>query len=78
MIKKFNDFVNESKDNRPKENAANSKSLKLTEEEVNMFYEEGSLHKLIDQEKVSLFGDMVWYLKDDKETIAILDEFFEM
>lgn len=76
MLKKFNDFINES--NRPKENASNSKSLKLKEEDVNLFYEEGTLHRLIDQEKVALFGDVVWYLKDDKETIAILDQYFEM
>lgn len=76
MIKKFNDFVNES--NRPKENTSNSKSLKLSPADVNLFYEEGPLHRLIDQEKISLFDDVVWYLKDDKETIAILDQYLEM
>ena len=76
MLKKFNDFINESV--RPKENASNSKSLDLTSEEVELFSTDGVLHKLIDNDKVSLYSDKVWYLKDDKETIAILDDYFDM
>jgi hypothetical protein len=76
MLKKFNEFINESV--RPREGSSDSKSLDLTPEEVELFSSDGVLHRLIDEDKVSLYSDKVWYLKDDKETIAILDDYFDM
>lgn len=76
MLKKFNEFINESI--KPKEGDSKSKSLSLTPEEVELFSTDGILGKLIDGDKVSLYSDKVWYLKDDKETIAILDDYFDM
>lgn len=76
MLKKFNEFVNESV--KPKEGDSKSISLDITPEEVDLFSTDGILGKLIDDDKVSLYSDKVWYLKDDKETIKILDDYFDM
>ena len=74
MIKKFNEFINESL--RPNEGQKGSVSFIIDDDEVNFFQTEGSLRNLITNEKISLVGNTVWYYKDDKQTDKILKSYF--
>lgn len=74
MIKKFNEFINESL--RPNEGQKGSVSFIIDDDEVNFFQTEGSLRNLITNEKISLVGNTVWYYKDDKQTEKILKSYF--
>lgn len=74
MIKKFNEFINESL--RPNEGQNGSVSFIIDDDEINFFQTEGSLRNLITNEKISLVGNTVWYYKDDKQTEKILKSYF--
>ncbi len=74
MIKKFNEFINESL--RPNEGQNGSVSFNIDDDEVNFFQTEGSLRNLITNEKISLVGNTVWYYKDDKQTEKTLKSYF--
>jgi hypothetical protein len=68
MIKKYEDFIKES----------NSKTIKLTPEEVNLFTSEPVLQNLISDEKVSLSKDDIQYDESDIKTKEILDQYLEL
>ena len=68
MIKKYEDFIKES----------NSKTIKLTPEEVNLFTSEPVLQNLISDEKVSLSKDDIQYDESDVKTKEILDQYLEI
>lgn len=74
MIKKFNEFINESL--RPNEGQNGSVSFIIDDDGVNFFQTEGSLRNLITNEKISLVGNTVWYYKDDKQTEKTLKSYF--
>ncbi len=76
MIKRFNDFINESI--RPNEGQKGSKSFTIDDEELNFFQTEGSLRNLITNEKISLVGNTVWYYEDDAKTKEILKSYFNL
>lgn len=77
MIKKWNQF-NESKAEKPGSNVPGSVKITISDEEVNSFSDEPSLSKLIYDDKVSLLGNEVWYLENDEQTKAILDQYLEV
>lgn len=68
MIKKYEDFINES----------HSKTIKLTPEEVSLFTSEPLLQKLIVDKKVSLFDNEVKYDESDIQTKEVLDQYLEI
>ena len=69
-LRKFNE-----NSNRPGPNTG-SKSITISQDEVNSFSTESSLQKLIADEKVSVIGTKVYY--NDDETKSILDEYLEV
>ena len=77
MIKKWNQF-NESKAEKPGSNVPGSVKITISDEEVNSFSDEPALSKLIYDDKVSLLGNDVWYLENDDQTKAILDQYLEV
>ena len=77
MIKKWNQF-NESKAEKPGPNVPGSVKITISDEEVNSFSDEPALSKLIYDDKVSLLGNEVWYLENDEQTKAILDQYLEV
>lgn len=77
MIKKWNQF-NESKSEKPGKNVSGSVKITISDEEVNSFSDEPALSKLIYDDKVSLLGNEVWYLENDEQTKAILDQYLEV
>lgn len=74
MIKKFNQFVNESHVPGPGE--LGSARINLDDEEVEWFSSEPALQKLISDNKVSLLPPELWYTADDRNTINTLEDFF--
>ena len=66
MIKKYADFIKESK------------TIKLTPEEVSLFTSEPVLQSLISDEKVSLSKDSIQYDESDIKTKEILDQYLEI
>ncbi len=68
MIKKFVDFINES----------SSKTIKLSQEEVNLFNQETLLQKLISDKKVRLFDDKIEFDESDVQTKEVLDQYLEL
>lgn len=77
MIKKYNQFIVESKE-IPGPNNERSKMVVLSDSEVELFASEPVLETLISDNKVSLLAPELWYLSDDTETINILSNFFKM
>lgn len=77
MIKKWNQF-NESMAEKPGANVPGSVKITISDEEVNSFSDEPALSKLIYDDKVSLLGNEVWYLENDDQTKAILDQYLEV
>lgn len=69
-LRKFNENAN-----RPGPNSG-SKSITISQDEVDSFSNEPSLQKLIADEKVSVIGNKVYY--NDEETKSILDEYLEV
>lgn len=74
MIKKYNEFINESSVPGPEEPSASK--IHLTDEEVDWFSSEPALQKLISDNKVSLLPPELWYTIDDRNTINTLEDFF--
>lgn len=68
MIKKYNDFINES----------HSKTVKLNSEDVSLFTSEPLLQKLVADKKVSLFDNEVKYDEMDTQTKEVLDQYLEI
>lgn len=66
MIKKYADFIKESK------------TIKLTPEEVSLFTSEPVLQSLISDEKVTLSKDSIQYEESDIKTKEILDQYLEL
>ena len=77
MIKKWNQF-NESMAEKPGPNVPGSVKITISDEEVNSFSDEPALSKLIYDDKASLLGNEVWYLENDDQTKAILDQYLEV
>jgi len=77
MIKRYNQFVNESKE-VPGPGTHGSVRISLSDEEVDMFASEPSLEKLISNNKVALLAPELWYMEDDMETINVLKNYFEV
>lgn len=73
-LKRFN----ESKAEKPGPNVSGSVKITISDEEVNSFSDEPALSKLIYDDKVSLLGNEVWYLENDEQTKAILDQYLEV
>ena len=75
MIKRFNQFVNESLNETPGPNTPGCDKMDLTEEDMDMFTSEPVLNKLIEDLKVALFDTEVWYFKDDTDTFDKLSTY---
>jgi hypothetical protein len=75
-IKRFNQFINENKSEKPGPHNKNSKKISIKEEEMNLFNDEPSLQKLIIDNKISILNGEVWYNHED--TKKILDEYLEI
>jgi organic radical activating enzyme len=69
-LRKFNE-----NSNRPGLNTG-SKSITISENEIDLFSTEPSLQKLIIDEKVAIIGNKVYY--NDDEIKSILDEYLEV
>lgn len=69
MIKKWNNFINESNHN---------KSISLSEDEMNLFSAEPALEELIASRKVTLKNGQVLYDENDSETRDLLDQYLEI
>lgn len=69
MIKKWNNFINESNHN---------KSISLSENEMNLFSTEPALEELIASRKVTLKNGQVLYDENDSETRDLLDQYLEI
>lgn len=63
---------------KPKPNDSNCKVLQVTDDQLSFFDDEAPLINLIRDEKVTLYDNQIWYNKNDKETIEVLDTYFEM
>ncbi len=74
MIKKWNQFINESV--IPGEGEIGSVRISLEQEEAGYFSEEPILSKLISDQKVALYDTELWYWEDDLLTINILKQYF--
>lgn len=74
MIKKWNQFINESI--IPGEDQLGSVRISLDQEEAGYFSEEPILGKLISDQKVALYDNELWYWEDDLLTINILKQYF--
>jgi len=77
MIKRYNQFVNESKQ-VPGPGTEGSVRINISDEESDMFATEPSLEKLISDNKVALLAPELWYMEDDTETIGILKNYFDI
>ncbi len=67
-VESFNTFVTES----------HNKSIKLTDEEMDLFSEESSLQELISKNKIKLKNGEVLFDESDKETKETLDIYLEI
>jgi hypothetical protein len=76
MIKKFNQFVNESRDVRPGPTEEGSAKVNISSSDSHMFSTEPALQKLITDNKISLLTPDLWYTIGDSNTIGILQEYF--
>ena len=77
MIKRYNQFIKESKQ-VPGPGTHGSVAINLSDEEVDMFASEPSLEKLISDNKVALLAPELWYMEDDMETINVLKNYFDI
>lgn len=67
-VKRYNEFIKES----------HSKSIHVSEDEMNLFSSESSLQKLITDRKITLKNGEVLFDENDMETKEILDQYLEM
>lgn len=52
--------------------------IEVTDDELAYFEDEAPLLDLVRDEKVTLYDNQIWYNKNDKETIDVLDVYFEL
>lgn len=76
MIKKWNQFINESRHDAPGPGTNGSVSISIDDDEAEYFSSEPALQRLISEEKVALFDNELWYMSDDMNTINVLKEYF--
>lgn len=74
QLKKENKLISES--TKPGPTVEDSIKIDITKDEMKLFSSEASLMKLMKRNKISLYNNQVWYKKDDKEAVQILDIFF--
>lgn len=67
-LKKYNEFIKESFD----------KTISISEEEMNLFFSEPSLQKLIEDKKIELMNGKVTFRSSDEVTKNLLDQYLEM
>lgn len=75
MIKKFNEFIKESKSTPPGPSVENTSSIQLKDEDSAMFRKEPILSNLISDQKVSLIDNTLYYYKDS-DIVELLSQFF--
>ena len=75
MVKKWNQFINESVMPGPGEN--DSVVVNISDEDIEMFSSEPALQKLISDQKVALLGNEVWYFGHDENTIKVLKQYID-
>ena len=75
MIKKWNQFVNESVMPGPGEHG--SIKVNISDDEIEMFSNEPALQKLISDQKVALLGNEVWCFDHDENTIKVLKQYID-
>lgn len=63
---------------KPDPKNPDSEVLEVTDDELAYFEDEAPLLDLIRDEKVTLYDNQIWYNKNDKETIDVLDTYFEL
>lgn len=74
MIKKWNQYINESND-MPGPDSPGSKSISLSSDEME-YFTEPSLSDLISTERVALYDNELWYWEDDEQTLNTLKQYF--
>jgi hypothetical protein len=67
-LKKWNQFINES----------HSKSVHVSEDEMNLFSQEPALQELITKNKITLKNGEVLFDENDEETRNLLDQYLEI
>jgi hypothetical protein len=67
-VKKYQEFINES----------HSKSVHISEEEMNLFSQEATLQELITKNKITLKNGEVLFDENDEETRELLDQYLEI
>jgi hypothetical protein len=67
-VEGFSNFVKES----------HSKSVHISEEEMNLFSQEAALQELITKNKITLKNKEVLFDENDEETRELLDQYLEM
>jgi len=67
-VKRYNEFIKES----------HSKSVHISEEEMNLFSQEAALQELITKNKITLKNCEVLFDENDEETKQLLDQYLEM
>lgn len=67
-LKKYNEFIKESFD----------KTISISEEEMNLFFSEPSLQKLIEDKKIELMNGKVTFRSSDEVTKNLLDQYLEI
>lgn len=78
MIKRYSQFILENQNKRPGNDIEGSMKIDITGEEMDLFATEPQLQKLIADEKVSVLDCEVWYRESDKDTLEVLDQYFEI
>lgn len=78
MIKRYSQFILENQNKRPGSDIEGSMKIDITGEEMDLFATEPQLQKLIADEKVSVLDCEVWYRESDKDTLEVLDQYFEI
>lgn len=63
---------------KPVRNNKNCKMVEVSDDELAYFEDESPLLDLVRDEKVTLYDNQIWYNKNDKETIDVLDVYFEL
>jgi hypothetical protein len=67
-VKRYNEFIKES----------HSKSVHISEEEMNLFSQEAALQELITKNKITLKNGEVLFDENDEETKQLLDQYLEI
>lgn len=65
-------------DKRPSKDGEGCVKINLSDDDMRLFRKESLLIKLLNQNKISLHDNEVWYFKNDAETKKTLDIFFEV